>query len=335
MLIKPPDDKSKRLKLLEELTKSDRLDDRQKHWLRQELRRMQPGIVGERDAVHYLDMSFSESKNHAILHDLRLEADGQTAQIDHLVVDRTLVFFLLETKTYRGSLHINEHGEFMVEYADERRYGIESPLEQSRRHEKVLEKVLERVGICGRAGTKPTFVHVVMVHPKGIIHRPDHKKFDSSMVIKADQFATWHEKYVDKLGLGSALSIFLNVRSRETVKEWGELLWSEHRAANLFDLPDFMKPQPVRETRTQGAATPDKKRGEASFRDSPCATETKRLQNDENQAAIVESAERNRVPSCAACGKQLTPKVAKYCADMSPRFGGKYYCFDHQKMFSG
>ena len=90
MLIKSPDDKKKRLRLLEELRSSDRLDERQKEWLRKEYWRLSPGDKGERDAAHYLDMSFSESKNHAVLHDLRLEADGHIAQIDHLIVNRML-----------------------------------------------------------------------------------------------------------------------------------------------------------------------------------------------------------------------------------------------------
>ena len=40
MLIKSPDDKKKRLRLLEELRRSDRLDERQKEWLRNEYSRL-------------------------------------------------------------------------------------------------------------------------------------------------------------------------------------------------------------------------------------------------------------------------------------------------------
>ena len=305
MLIKSLDDKSKRLKLLEELQKSDLLDEHQKNWLNDQLRMCSPGIAGERDAAHYLDMSFSESKNHAILHDLRLEADGQVAQIDHLVVDRMLTFFLLETKTYKGDLHINDHGEFMVEYSDGARYGIESPLEQSHRHVTVLKKVLERVGICGRAGTKPTFVHVVMIHPKGIIHRPDTTAFDTSMVIKADQFSTWHSKFVDKFGAGTLVTGLLNARSRSTVQEWGELLKNEHRPTNPLDLPDFMKPKKVAVVANKTVST------------SAPASETKQATEFNDSV-------------CCVCGKKLSPKVIKYCADMSKRFGGKFYCYDHQ-----
>jgi hypothetical protein len=310
MLIKSQDDKSKRLWLLQELQKSDRLDERQKQWLKEEYWRLAPGTAGERDAAHYLDLSFSDSKNHAVLHDLRIEADGQYAQIDHLIVGRALYFYLLETKTYRGSLHINEHGEFMVEYEGERRYGIESPLEQSRRHETVLRKVIERLGITGRAGLAPTFIHVVMVHPKAIIHRPPADKFDTSMVIKADQFATWHSQYVDKLGFGSALAGILNMRGRDTVKEWGEMLKDKHRPTNPLDLPEFMKPKPTPVT--------------ASIQ---VATKTAMA-----PAAIPSSPKESTDGSvCATCGKKLTPKVIKFCKDKTNWFGGKLYCYDHQE----
>ena len=316
MLIKPPDDYSKRLRLLEELRKSDRLDDRQKEWLRNEYHRLRPGLDGERDAAHYLDLSISYGENHAVLHDLRLEADGLVAQIDHLIVNRFLMFFLLETKSYGGNLQINEHGEFTVEYANERRYGIPSPLEQSRRHETVLRKVLEQLNITGRAGTDATFVHVVMVHPKAIIDRPPADKFDTSMIIKADQFRTWQLKYLDDMGTGTFLAKTVNLRGRDTVKHWGELLKSVHRPTNPLALPEFIKPKhalqeraspsqsvtPIQEIATKSVATPS-------------------LNTPEKQSGKS---------VCATCGKPLTPKVTKFCQDKTAWFGGKLYCYDHQ-----
>lgn len=316
MLIKSPDDYSKRLRLLEELRKSDRLDPRQREWLRSEYDRLKPGIAGERDAAHYLDLSISHGQNHAVLHDLRLEADGLVAQIDHLIFNRFLMFFLLETKTYSGSLHINEHGEFTVEYANERRYGIPSPLEQSRRHETVLRKILEQLGIVGRVGTKPSFVHVVMVHPKAVIERPPADKFDTSMVIKADQFRTWQIKYIDAMGARSVLAATVNMHGRDTLKEWGELLKSAHRPTNPLALPEFMKPKqppkehiapptvaiPVQETPMESDATP------------PSSAST----NGPHR------------PVCATCGKPLTPRVVKFCQDKAAWFAGKLYCYDHQ-----
>jgi len=321
MLIKSADDHKKRLKLLEELKYSDCLDDRQKDWLRNEYRRLAPGLAGERDAAHYLDMSFSESKNHAVLHDLRLEADGQSAQIDHLVVDRTLTFYLLETKTYSGSLHINEHGEFMAEYSGERRYGIESPLEQSRRHETVLKKVLERLEITGRAGAAPSFVHIVMVHPKAIIHRPPTDTFDTSMVIKADQFATWHAKHIDKIGVASALLGLMQVRGRDTVKEWGEMLKAEHRPTNPLELPEFMKPKRI--VITPLAASP------ASTAPPPTTAKPAAAPTPSSPTRDAESGE----ALCATCGMTVSPAGKEYCQKNPKMFGGKLYCYKHQEPF--
>jgi hypothetical protein len=210
-----------------------------------------------------------------------------------------LYFYLLETKTYGGSLHINEQGEFMAEYSGERRYGIESPMEQSRRHETVLKKVLERLGITGRAGTEPTFIHIVMVHPKAIIHRPSADKLDTSAVIKADQFATWHKNFVDKLGVATMLPGMVNLRGRDTVRKWGEQIKGEHRPTNPLELPDFMRPKVIVPTAPEG---------------QPSRVYT---QNDME-------------PVCTTCGKHLTPKVAKFCFDKAEWFGGRLYCYDHQ-----
>ncbi len=105
----------------------------------------------------------------------------------------------LETKNYSDSLLINGHGEFTAMYGDAR-YGIESAIEQSRRHERILCKLLERLDIAGRSHKKPDFHHVVMVHPKAIIERPQANAFDTSNLIKADQFPTWHARFIDKQG---------------------------------------------------------------------------------------------------------------------------------------
>ncbi len=317
MIIKPPDDRSKRLRLLEDLRNSDRLDDRQKDWLRNEYRRLAPGLAGELDAVHYIDSAYRDGPNHAVLHDLRLEVDGHVAQIDHLIVNRFLMFFLLETKTYNGSLEINEHGEFSVEYSGERRYGIESPLEQSRRHEPILRKVLEQLGITGRAGTEPTFIHVVMVHPKAIIKRPPADKFDTSMVIKADQFRTWHLNYVDAMSTGTFLAKTINFRGRDTVQEWGEKLKSVHRRTDPLALPTFMKPK--------SAATAPTKTPTSIAAQQAAPTTIAAV-----AAPLPTKQVRNTKPACATCGKPLTAKVAKFCQDKAAWFGGQLYCYDHQ-----
>ncbi len=77
-----------------------------------ELKILRAGAKGEKDSAYYIDFQWRDSKNWAVLHDLRLEHRGQVAQIDHLLISRHLEMFVLESKHYRTGLKISESGEF-------------------------------------------------------------------------------------------------------------------------------------------------------------------------------------------------------------------------------
>ncbi len=70
----------------------------------------------------------------AVIHDLRLDIEGQVAQIDHLVISRMLEVFVCESKSYSGGVKVNEFGEWIT-FRDRRPVGIPSPIEQNRRHD--------------------------------------------------------------------------------------------------------------------------------------------------------------------------------------------------------
>jgi hypothetical protein len=128
MLIKSADDKSKRLRLLEDLQDSPVLDTRQREWLKDELWRVKKGIEGERDAAFHIDSLLRDGENHAVLHDLRIQVGEDSAQIDHLVINRAGHFILIETKCFAGNVAINDAGEFTVTYGSGKRFGVPSPL---------------------------------------------------------------------------------------------------------------------------------------------------------------------------------------------------------------
>ena len=317
MLLKSADDKTKRLAMLEELQQSTGLDAQQKKWAREELNRFKKGIQGERESAYYLDSHFKDGENHVVLHDLRLMLDGEVAQIDHLVINRTGHFFLIETKNYAGNLEINAHGEFTVNY-DGDRYGIPSPLEQSHRHERVLLKLLERLEITGRVDKQPDVHHVVMMHPKAVIHRPDTKAFDTSFLIKADQFPSWHKKFADGIGAATVLKALFNIRSLETIKEWGEKLKRQHRPANLLTLPNFVQPKPQ-----LAAAVPTSK---APAQTPTAAPTTPALA--ETDASLAKKL------ICAHCHDKISYPEGKFCWSNAKRFGGLQYCREHQGLFA-
>ena len=312
MLIKSVDDKTKRLRLLEDLQNSSRLDARQKDWLAKELRNTKQGIQGEKSAAHYLDNYLSASKNFMVIHDLRITVDGEAAQIDHLLVGRAF-FILLETKTFGGDIAVNERGEFSVQYPGERIYDIPSPLEQSRRHGNVLQRLLERLEIKPRVGSRHSMEHVVLVDPARAIRRPADKSMDTSFLVKADQFPDWHKKWADRNpGVFELFSTLADVRGQETIKEWAEKIVRQHRPASPLDLPEFMQP---RADEVRAAAPPLAAKSPAS-----------------PQTAVEPAAEKRKL-ACATCGTKITFAEGKFCWNQEQRFGGYQYCREHQAAF--
>jgi hypothetical protein len=329
MLIKAADDKTKRLKLLEALQASLALDARQREWLKDEYWRVRKGIEGERDAAFHIDSLLRDGENHAVLHDLRIKVGDDETQIDHLVINRAADFILVETKCFAGDVTINDAGEFTVAYGSGKRFGIPSPIAQSQRHERVLRKLLERLEISGRFGTEPKFHHVVMLHPKAIIQRPDAKRYDTRNVIKADQFAEWRERYIDAAfsGLG-ALSVAVNFRSAATVKEWGEKLARQHRPDDQLALPEFMQPKPS----PSEPAAPAARRATAPLVGAPVREEPALQPAPAPAAAPAEAAAKRLI--CATCGVKISYPEGKFCWNNAKRFGGLQYCREHQASFA-
>ena len=320
MLLKAADDKTRRLALLQDLQKSDRLDYRQKRWLRDELSRTKLGIQGESESAHYLDNYFKDGQNHVVLHDLRFEFEGEVAQIDHLVINRLWGMYLIETKNYAAHLTINERGEYSVDY-DGDCFGVPSPLEQSKRHERVLRRLLQRLEIGHRTGAELEMHHVVMFSPKVIIKRPPVDVLDTSNIIKADQFPTWHEKYVARnVGVAEVLKGLANVRSTDTIRDWGEKLMRQHRPENPLRLPDFMQPKPA----NAAPAQPPRSAAAAAIEVRP------------SQPATAK-AEPGPVPQkrliCLTCGDKISFAEGKFCWNNEARFKGGQYCRTHQGQF--
>lgn len=319
MLIKSADDQTRHLQLLEGLQSSPLLDRWQKDKLREHLQRKKTGLQGERDAAHYIDTHLADGANHAILHDLRIEVDGVVAQIDHLIIGRGFHFFLLETKNFGGNLSINAAGEFTVDYGREK-FGIESPIEQSKRHEVVLLRVLDELGIVGRLRQPPKIFHAVLLHPRAVISRPPTASFDTSNVMKADQFETWRQKTIGAIGVASVLGLVANIASSETISEWGKLLVTRHRPTKPLDLPSWLKPQaakaaPIAKT-TPAAKSPPAPAYVAA------APPPAKLADTERRKLI-----------CSTCGAKISYPEGKFCWNNEKRFGGSQYCREHQTAY--
>lgn len=251
MILKSADDKNTQIQQLESLIATAPAD--KKTLLEQELRNLRAGIKAEQDAAYFINFDLEKSQNTVVIHDLRLEINGRVAQIDHLLIHRTLNVFVLETKHLHAGMRITETGEFESWNAFKKCYeGMPSPFAQNERHIAVLKEALARIDMPSKMGLRlsPVYHSYVLVSPKSRIDRP--KKFDTSHVIKADMLGKALDDTFEKAGVLDTFGGLARFMSTETLVKAGQTLLRMHRPASFDYAARFgiqpqqaVQPQPV------------------------------------------------------------------------------------------
>lgn len=271
MLIKEADDQSAQLESLERLAQGKGPKARQ---AADELRRRKAGVRGERDSAYLIGFEYERSPNWAVIHDLRLEHDGRIAQIDHVLINRWMDVYVLETKHVHAGIKITEEGEFLRWNKYQRTYeGMASPLEQNDRHIQVLKDVMAGVDLPTRLGIRipPAFQSFVLIGKDARIDRP--RKFDTSRVIKADQLkkAIWRDIDNENPLIG-VVRFAAKIVSRETVEFVARQLADLHRPLSAAPTPSTSastaSPQPTTQRR---------RRIEPTLGTAPSPTQPKKL----------------------------------------------------------
>ncbi len=234
MIIKKMDSKQIEILELENLLKS-KLTPYQRFAIEKELRAVRSGVSGEKDSAYYIDFYFADSKNWAVIHDLRLEHRGQVAQIDHLLINRFFDMYVLESKNFSHKLRITPEGEFQAEYR-KGWIGIPSPIEQNKRHIHLLDLFLKqhdilpkRVGITIR----PRFKNLILVSPKSVIRRPLKRKFDTGSIIKADTLRTRIDRELEKWNPLENFATLSKICSFSTVEKTSRRLARFHKSLKV------------------------------------------------------------------------------------------------------
>jgi len=260
------------------------------------------GQKGEKDAAYLINFDFGNSKNWAILHDLRIEANGLVAQIDHLLINRFFEFYVLESKNFANGIKIEDDGECLA-YYNQRYQAIPSPIEQNRRHIKVLDDCLKehevmpkRLGIV----IQPKFHNIILMSPKSRVIRPRKKDFDTSMVIKADTLRTTIDTMLDNLSIMGTFATASKLCSCETLREVAEKIAALHRPIKI----DYAK----------------------RFGTRSAQARVERAQPNPKEA---------KKPRyyCWDCKSDVSPVVFEYCRSYQHIYGNKVYCKKCQKSF--
>ena len=152
------------------------------------------GMLGEKNIAFELRNSGIPMY---VLHDVNIEIEDLTAQIDYIVVTRKLNF-IIECKNLIGDIEIDNNGNFLRKYTfkgKQIKEGIYSPITQNQRHLEVLKKVKKssnNANIIYRMAIDKFFDQyhksiVVLSNPKTILNAKYAKKDVKDKVIRADQ----------------------------------------------------------------------------------------------------------------------------------------------------
>lgn len=203
------------------------LNEEGKAILRQEIRYLEYGIEGEKSIAYELKNSHMPMY---ILHDLYLEDEELSAQIDYLVITRKICF-VIECKNLYGNIEINNNGDFIrtVEWGGKRKKeGVYSPITQNERHLELMKKIKAdlKSNFFSRYLLEKSFDDfyksiVVLANPRTMLNARYAKKEIKEKVIRADQLITYIKNVCSN---SKELS-----NSDEGMKQWAESFLSMHR----------------------------------------------------------------------------------------------------------
>ena len=307
MIIKQKDDSQEVLHRLDEL-KQFPLSAKQRFLVDREIKMFAAGVRGEKNSAYLLNFEWGNSENWGIIHDLRIEHQGRIAQIDHLLINRYLEIYVLETKNFSYGVKINDHGEFNV-WSGKGYTGIESPIEQNNRHIKVLEKAVKDRSLAPtRLGlTIPTTFHpFVLMSPASRIDRPAAKKYNTQNVIKSDQFRATIDKSFDEASVGLVFGRVAKIVGKDTLKKFTQSIADLHCPIAVDYRAKFgitAQPDPTPDVTTVQETQVKYQR--------PAAT------------TVQGSTKAEPSPdSCNKCGVDVESKVVYYCRFNRNKLGG-------------
>lgn len=303
--------------------------------LRQRLERdlavARAGLEGEREAAYHIDFHLKDSKNWAIIHDLCIEWNGRVAQIDHLLLNRLLEIYVIESKSFRTKVRLANGGWERLNFNHWE--GIPSPAEQNERHIIVLKELLrDRELAPTRLGLQPKLLNVVAVQPSCSIIG---KMPEDARVYRMDALV---KRLLDINP--SALDVFRAI-SHDTLHAFAKSLVECHAPSKVpitiaAPAPQPVGPSAIQPCATCGASLTAKEIEFCLARKDAFAGQLlcRKCQGYvPRQSVLPRSTPLLAAPNnasatghCASCGKGVDAKVVAFCRFNSKRFGGRVLC---------
>lgn len=149
------------------------------------------GDDAEKQMAFYLKRHFGESKKFFVFNDLKITHNGETCQIDHLVLTTT-GFFIIESKSCVGEISYDDKDQW-IRHTQKRDYGMQSPIQQTELQIKVFKDFLQDANsdgsLTGTLAGKPQgfgarlYIKIVAIADNTIVKHPEEA---NPNVLKAD-----------------------------------------------------------------------------------------------------------------------------------------------------
>lgn len=322
MILKPREDRAVSIVALERLMAHPGATRHDIFRLRQQIDAIIHGDMSEGKAAYELDTHFGFNRNWMVIHDLRIEVHGQTAQIDHLLLGRCLDVWVLESKRLASGLKVLDNGECLT-FRGGRPLAIDSPMEQNRRHVKILQRLFDSgaVPLPRRLGiTLKPKLHSLVLIAEGRITRPKAPVPGIDSLIRTDLMFSHVDRASDK---GSPLDLAKLVGC-DTLEAIGQSLVSQHRPIEYdwqrrFRLSD---PEPAVTPRSGGTVVPLRQHAAPST--APVAVA------DAPAEATAPAKPRLPAGQCEACEAPISSGVKSYCRKNAARFDNRILCMTCQ-----
>lgn len=226
-----PDEHIQLLKQVAEVSKEKGLGKERKIY--SDIKKIGMGAQAERNAAHMIShyvLSLKKTKC-VVINDLRLEIDGASAQIDHLLLTDKGTAILFETKSFSTGIKVDEDDRFHRWDEFRKRYEeIPSPVKQSERHLPVLLRALDEVGYKVIQS-----LNIVLVDYKAKLIKP---KQGYPHLCRPDGIAEAVEGTLQRTGLVQALGVVGKMLAQKRLS-MDELIDKAEALCELHTPPEF------------------------------------------------------------------------------------------------
>lgn len=292
MLIKTVDDKHPLLRHLDTLLAHPGLPDAARARLHTELKRQRARWQNLNAAAEALDALFRHDAGWALLHDLNLPMPQGALSIDHLLINRKLDVYVVDSHCYQAHVELGGEAGFIVRYG-QRRYPLSrNPIAHNAWRLDTLATGLAGPGWDTRLALPrpPRYHNVVLLHAQARIDGDDAQA--AGILLRADHLKAWlHDTASHEADVPEEALLRLAEKLRQAHQDEAEGLEAR------LGLPARLPPRNARDAALQ------------------------KLEQIQVDAGLKPAA-----PACVACGVALTPAVVDYCREHAAQLGHRLLC---------